>query len=235
MQRVAALGESLTQAGVGPSEATAPRVGLLCRNGPEYVLLALAILRQGGCLVPVAGELTEPERQQLIETTRPHSLLIGSGFRWDEASGQSTPLNLDGMDAAARLDVNAAFDNEPAFDEIELARRRPAFIRFSSGKTGQSKEIILSYQRLLERIEAANHALRVTPQDRGLWMLPMAHHFTVSMMLYLTHGATTVMVDRHLGSDVLAAARRHGGTVVYAAPYHHKLLAAEASGQPWPT
>jgi long-chain acyl-CoA synthetase len=37
-----------------------------------------------------------------------------------------------------------------------------------------------------------------------------------------------------LGEDVLAAGRRHGGTVLYGAPFHHALLAAEGSGLRWP-
>ncbi|NWG26160.1 MAG: hypothetical protein HXY30_17385, partial [Pseudorhodoplanes sp.] len=49
-------------------------------------------------------------------------------------------------------------------------------------------------------------------------------------MLYLLHGATTLIINSHLAEDVLAAARRHRGSVLYGAPFHHAQLAGEGSG-----
>ncbi len=123
----------------------------------------------------------------------------------------------------------------PEFDEAAFAALQPAFIRFSSGTTGHSKGIVLSHQRLLERVLAANRGLEITAADRVVWMLPMAHHFAVSIVLYLLHGAATVLVESHLAADVLAEARRHGGTVIYGSPFHYALLAGESSGDPWPS
>ncbi|MGH8520066.1 MAG: AMP-binding protein, partial [Gammaproteobacteria bacterium] len=40
----------------------APRVALMCPNGPDYVALAFGVLRAGACLVPTAAELALPER-----------------------------------------------------------------------------------------------------------------------------------------------------------------------------
>jgi long-chain acyl-CoA synthetase len=111
----------------------------------------------------------------------------------------------------------------------------PAFIRFSSGTTGTSKGIVISHESLLARVTAANRGLRIGPEDRVVWILPMAHHFAVSIMLYLLHGATTIIENSHLAEDVLNAGTKHGGTVLYGAPFHHALLATEGSGRAWPT
>ena len=190
----------------------AARIGLDCPNGIAHVVLALAIVRTGKCLVPLAGELAPPERARVIRET-------GVGAILDE-SGNLREVPLAG---------------DPGFDERALTDLEPAFIRFSSGTTGTSKGVVISHRTLLERITAANRGLRIGPADRIVWTLPMAHHFAVSIMLYLHHGATTLIVNSHLAEDVLAAGRRHGGTVLYGAPFHHALLAAETSGQPWPT
>ncbi len=188
------------------------RVGLDCPNGIAHVVLALAIVRAGKCLVPIASELAPPERARLISETG-----IGA---------------IVGADGSVR-EVEIA--PELAFDEAQLSALNPAFIRFSSGTTGRSKGIVLSHESLLARVTAANRGLGITAADRVVWILPMAHHFAVSIMLYLLHGAATVIVTSHLAEDVLAAARAHGGTVLYGAPFHHALLAAEGSGLPWPT
>jgi len=188
-----------------------PRVGLACANGVDYIVLALGILKAGGCLVPLAEELTQAERQELIGRTSLHGVISeeGHGPVW-------SALEQEG------------FENEAEFSALD-----PAFIRFSSGTTGRSKGVILSHRKLRERITAANAALEIGPEDRVLWMLPMAHHFAVSIILYLYHGACTVLGDSHLATDVLALAEKTRSTVIYGSPFHHSLLAADTSGYAW--
>src|SRR5688572_24393064 len=55
-----------------------PRIGLACDNGLDHIVLALGILKAGGCLVPVADELTEAERAEVIERTSLHGVVIGA-------------------------------------------------------------------------------------------------------------------------------------------------------------
>ena len=66
--RVGRLAERLRAWAAWPRVGV-PRVGLLADNGTEYVLVALAVLKAGGCFVPVAGELVGPEREELARTT----------------------------------------------------------------------------------------------------------------------------------------------------------------------
>ncbi len=190
---------------------SAARIGLDCPNGVAHVVLALAIVQSGKCLVPLASELVTREREEIIQQT-----------------GLGAIVKEDGSIAEISLRPN------PDFDEAKLAALHPAFIRFSSGTTGKSKGIVLSHESLLERIEAANDGLEISSADRIVWILPMAHHFAVSIILYLWRGATTIIVKSHLAEDVLSAALIHRGTVLYGSPFHHGLLAAETSGRSWP-
>ncbi len=190
-----------------------PRVGLACESGVDYIVLALAILKAGGCLVPLADELTAVERLEIIERTSLCGIVQGgkpTGATW---------LPLDPPE----------LENEAEFSGLD-----PAFIRFSSGTTGRSKGVVLSHAKLRERIVAANAALEIGPGDRVLWMLPMAHHFAVSIVLYLYHGACTVLGKSHLAEHVLEMARATRATVIYGAPFHHALLAADRGGYAWP-
>ncbi len=193
------------------ARCSAARIGLDCPNGVAHIVLALAIVRAGKCLVPIAKELAGPERERLIRETGVEAIVDATG-----AVRELAP--------ATNL----------AFDQKRLAELNPAFIRFSSGTTGHSKGIVLSHERLLERVTAANAGLGITSEDRVIWILPMAHHFAVSIILYLLAGATTVIVTSHMAGEVLGAARAHRGTVLYGAPFHHTLLAAENSGRLWP-
>ncbi len=213
------------------------RIGLACPNGLAHVVLALGVLRGGACLVPIAAELSARECEALIRSVDLDAVLVADGAALPGAppARRAVELGIPGIAAAALVAPWGQGPRRPAFDGTRLSALGPAFIRFSSGTTGASKGVVLSHRTLLERVDAANRGLRIGPDDRVLWMLPMAHHFAVSVLLYLVHGATTVLVRSHLAADVLAAARRHQGTVLYAAPFHHALLAGEPSAAPWPS
>lgn len=211
----------------GWPDAGVPRIGLLADNGMEYVVVALAVLKAGGCFVPVPGELAEPEREELARTTGLHAVLVLGRHEW--------PVGCDELDAGLGLRGSALESVAPGFPEGEFEALGPAFIRFSSGTTGRSKGVVLSHRSLWDRIEAANRALRIGPADRVLWTLPMAHHFAVSIVLYLRFGATTVIETARMAEEVLATAEASGATVVYGAPFHHALLAADRGGFGWPS
>ncbi len=206
------LGERVEATAARIAATAATRVALDCPNGIAHVVLALAIVRAGKCLVPLASELAAPERKRIVRETGVGAVVDAAGVVRD------VPVADDG-----------------SFEEAALAALNPAFIRFSSGTTGTSKGVVISHESLLARVTAANRGLRITPADRIVWILPMAHHFAVSIMLYLHAGATTLIVNSHLADDVLTAGIRQSGTVLYGAPFHHALLAAEGSGRHWPT
>jgi long-chain acyl-CoA synthetase len=225
LERVAVVAAWLDRC-EGFRQTRTPRVGLACGNGVDYIVLALALLKAGGCLVPIPDELTEEERRQLIARTALCGMIIGGSETWRRADA-----------AAVEESTGAAWvplERCELADEAAFSALDPAFIRFSSGTTGASKGVVLSHDKLRERISAANAALEIGPQDRVLWMLPMAHHFAVSIVLYLYHGACTVISASHLAGEVLETARATRATVVYGAPFHHSLLAADRGGYAWP-
>ena len=226
--------EELSRAGMPrPVAGRVPRIGLACPNGVQHVVLALAILRAGGCLVPIAGELSPLERATVIHTVGLDAVILADAMPWPELMQETgvKPCALPELAATLFVKINAPAHS---FQETSFAALNPAFIRFSSGTTGHAKGVVLSHETLLARVETANRRLQISPEDRVVWILPMAHHFAVSIILYLLKGAVTIIADSHMAEDVLDAGRRHHGTVLYGAPFHHSLLAAENSGLAWP-
>ncbi|MBL9133108.1 MAG: AMP-binding protein [Verrucomicrobiaceae bacterium] len=184
-----------------PRDVEKPRIGLRAPSGADYIMLALAILKAGACFVPIPQELTESEQQELIERTALHAVLTAKNADEWSVEAKSPP--------AMPLDLNAAF------------------IRFSSGTTAKSKGVVISHETLLARITAANEGLKIGKEDRVLWVLPMAHHFAVSIILYLYHGATTILAPASDPAVMLRLAREHGATVMYGSPYHYTMLAGQ--------
>ena len=191
----------LRAAGVARGE----RCGLLARQGPAFIEEALSILAAGGCLVPVPDDAGPEARTRFAEQA-----LLERWIAEDEGF--------------ACRPLRAAFAHRDAFRALE-----PAYLRFTSGTTSARKGVVLSHARIAERLEAANRGLGIAPEDRILWLLPMAHHFVVSILLYLRFGATILLPSSSLARPALALAARERATVCYASPFHHHLLAKDTS------
>jgi len=203
---------------------TLPRIGVRFPNGLGYIVIALAVIEAGACFVPIPDELTEVERQKLIEKTALHAIVYPTqGSGWLEL-----PYGLGG----ARVDICPTY---PCFFPVDAFEALgPAFIRFSSGTTATSKGVVLSHVSLLERICAANAGLGFVAGDRILWTLPMAHHFAVSIILYLYFGVTTVLETSHQPDAIYQAAKKFKIQFLYGSPFHFAQLAQCELARPLP-
>ena len=193
------------------------RVGLLCRDGIEYVAVSLAVLEIGAVIVPLSPSLTEDEVADAIARIDVEWLL----FETDLYSGTGTMLALgDWCERSLSVAERRTSGPHPA----GFADLNPAFIRFSSGTTGTSKGILLSHEAILERTTAADAALRITHEDVVMWVLSMSYHFVVTILLFLRRAATIVVCQQPFPGALLDALTRHRGTFVYASPFHYQLL-----------
>jgi long-chain acyl-CoA synthetase len=104
-----------------------------------------------------------------------------------------------------------------------------AFIRFTSGTTSARKGVVLCHETVRDRVIAANKALRISSSDTVMWCLPMSHHFLITIVLYLSQGATIVLSRHVVARSFLEEIDRFKGTVLYASPFHYALLARDAS------
>jgi long-chain acyl-CoA synthetase len=187
------------------------RCGMLAPEGPRFVETALGILAAGGCLAPLPTDSTEATIDEFRRSCHIHHLVRAKGELAIERTAERPPLKNGGDQAYERL--------------------APAYLRLTSGTTNVRKGVLLGHQAIEDRLAAANAVLQIGPGDGVLWVLPMAHHFVVSILLYLTAGATVVIPEGSLAEDMLAAAEQGSATLFYGSPYHFKLLAKDVSGR----
>jgi long-chain acyl-CoA synthetase len=219
-EAIAAAADALRGLGLRPGNC----VGLHVPSGADYIVLTYAVWRCGGCVVPLAAELTAPEKQQICREialdfviSPRQTAAFAEPFRTGNANALSAEL----------LAVPVAGPQEhPA----GFAAINSAFIRFTSGTTGTSKGVVLSHETIHQRIHAANDALHLGPDDRVLWLLSMAYHFAVSIVAYLSFGATVVLPANHFAAAVTGALRRHQATVMYGSAAHYAWLAGSSAG-----
>jgi long-chain acyl-CoA synthetase len=205
--RMDELAAELRAGGVRPGW----RVGLVAKQGRGFVERALGILAAGACLAPIPDESAGAVLAAFAERAALHALVKES----------SAGAGLELLPAPRAVDGNG---------DRDFAALAPAYLRFTSGTTSRRKGVILGHAAILARTEIANRALAIGPSDRVLWLLPMAHHFVVSILLYLRYGANILLPAGSLAKPVLELAARERASVLYASPYHMKLLASEASG-----
>ena len=209
--RVDRLAVRLRAAGVRPAQ----RTGLVARQGAGFIELALAILAADACFVPIPDDYAGAVLEGFAERASLHQVALeradGAGRTDFELQARPTPKAVD------------------AAGEREFAALRPAYLRFTSGTTSRRKGVILGHAAILARLDAANRGLGIGPADRILWLLPMAHHFVVSILLYLSRGAAILLPAGSLGRPILELAARERATVLYASPYHMSLLAKDTS------
>lgn len=200
------LARRLCAGGLRPQE----RCGLVAAQGRAFVEGALAILMAGACMAPIPDDV----RGEALERQRREARLA---CLLDRREG----------DVVRRFDDDGVLDGdaEAAFRALD-----PAYLRFTSGTTSRRKGVVLGHATIMARLDAAQAGLALGPTDRVLWLLPMAHHFVVSVLLYLREGATILVPGSSLARPVLELAARAGASVIYASPFHLSLLAADASG-----
>jgi acyl-coenzyme A synthetase/AMP-(fatty) acid ligase len=203
-------------------------VGVRARNGRGFVVGAMAALGCGAVVMPIHHQMKPAELSEMLERA-PLCAVIGEDGPPIPGAGSSSELKL--LNGSPLLKYTRMTGEPPL-----LAPNIPnaAFVRFTSGTTGKAKGVVLRHEDILERIRAANSGLGLTCQDIVLWVLPMAYHFYVSILLYLEAGVTIVVNADYLAESILNMAWRHQATFLYVTPMHILMMNAEESGRGLP-
>ncbi|MBN8783533.1 MAG: hypothetical protein ABS85_08940 [Sphingobacteriales bacterium SCN 48-20] len=218
------LKAQLQQQGVTTGHA----VGMKAHNGRYFIIGLFAVAGCGAAVMPLYHLLKKEETAQCIADAGLHFLLeeyIGITNEND----QREPLALSGGGFYfSPTTINADYPFAPLVDH-------PVFVRFTSGTTGTSKGVVLSQKTVIDRIEAANRGLELGPEDVVVWVLPMAYHFVVSIVLYVRFGAAIAVVSDFLARNIIRMTNDHNGTMIYASPLQIRLMAHDKSEEQLPS
>lgn len=189
LQAVEEVRERLEGNGIGPGAGVGMRGG----NGRGFVIGAFAASAAGAVVATLpAGEREDPAGLRAVL----------------DASGAGRSVGC-GLGLVERPSPSSSFAGHVA---------GAAFVRMTSGTTGRAKGVVLTHRDVVDRTAAANKGLRVAEGERVLWVLPMACHFFVSIVLYLRYGATILVPAEEGAAAALDSANRWGATFLYASP-----------------
>ncbi len=194
-------------------------IGVMDKNGRHFIIGIFAVIGCGAVVMPMSHQLKQAEIDEMLNEAQLHGLLFEQKMA-DSFSQQAIPLTLK----------NGSFCFSYTGYEISNLFaphvKQAAFMRYTSGTTGKSKGVIISHSSAIERVDSANKILKLGPTDVVVWVLPMAYHFIVSILLYIRVGAAIVIVKDFLAPHIIEMTNRYKGTMLYASPMQIKLLAA---------
>lgn len=212
--QVEALRQSLQDLGLQANTG----VGCVAENGPAFLVLLFAVLACGAVAVPIAPETSAGEINSIAESMSLSAFVVQKKF------AQLYNCEASSSDGKFSLRIRPPL---PGFcSHIKNA----AVIRPTSGTTARSKGVVLSHETIFERTAAAQQALRLrSGEDVVCSVLPMSQHFVVSLLTYVRFGIEIAVSKTALADAMFEAIAKRSCTVLYAAPLHFALLAADTS------
>jgi acyl-CoA synthetase (AMP-forming)/AMP-acid ligase II len=221
------LAAEFQRANVKPGD----KIGLMCHNGPEYVIGSFALFRIDAVVVPVFPGLKELEITALDADLR----LDGICYSPDVAASlprkfRSKTLTLDLTEAGTTFCIRKLNRAKDEHGGKDLGDEAP-LIRFTSGTTSKAKGVIIPQSAMVEYTRRFADAYAIGKGDCVLNLLSMAHIFyqiTAGMLC----GAKLVVHDANDVSMIGKIIRQEKVTHIEAAPSFYSMGLAASDWRP---
>ncbi|KAF3984224.1 MAG: acyl--CoA ligase [Methylococcales symbiont of Hymedesmia sp. n. MRB-2018] len=222
-QQTQLLTQTLKKSGLNPGMG----LGVMGSNSRAFIVSMLAGMACGAIVIPMSHQLKQAEIEAIVKDTQLHAVL-------DDQSGLKPVNNESTLLSFYSQSLRLTWTEIPVSQQI-TPFKDAAFIRYTSGTTGSSKGVVLTHESILHRVNNAYHSLGLNSEDNVLWVLPMAFHFLVTILVYIRAGAGIIICKDLLAKTLIDQANLHQATMLYAAPMHFRLLAADNSTMQMPS
>lgn len=212
----------LAHAGIQPGD----KIALCGRNSANWTASFLGIITYGAVAVPILHEFKSDNVHNIVNHSESRMLFVGDQS-WENFNEAAMP-NLEGIielknfelvvSRSERLTYARAHLNEEfgkkypcRFRAEDVTYRREALnelavINYTSGTTGFSKGVMLSYENILGNVLHIRNKVGLKPGDSVVSMLPLGHIFgLVFDFLYgVTAGAHLWFLTRMPSPKIIA-------------------------------
>ncbi|MGN9844406.1 amino acid adenylation domain-containing protein [Nonomuraea sp. H19] len=193
-RRSTLLAQSVRRAGL----ASGDPVALLLPRVPDLVVAALAVLKSGGCYLPIDPS-TPPERVSFLLADSGASLVIAS----KDAGARTRSI---AMEAATRTrtiameDLDWSAEPEPE-DPAPSDTSAPAYLMYTSGTTGRPKGVAIPHRGIVRLVRGVDY-VRLDPTTRMAQVGATGFDASVwEMWGALLNGGTLHLLDRETFLD----------------------------------
>jgi len=239
--RMAAAIEALAQRLAGAGVRRGDRVALTLPNGPDFVLLLLAITALGAAAAPLNPAYTQAEFDFFLTDIAPRLFLIPASrpaAAADAAAGTQTPVLTVGpvgggppelLDAAGATVMPQRSFEAGSPDDVGV-------VLHTSGTTSRPMQVPLRQRNLMASVRTIAAHYRLGPGDVSFCVMPLfhIHGLVASAFAALSTGGTVIAPRRFTAHRFWPQAREHGATWLSAGPTLHQMILdrADEAGPP---
>lgn len=232
-EQIEAMAATLAAAGLRKGDA----VAVVLPNGPEFIVLLLALARAGIIAAPLNPAYTADELRGLLADVAPRAIVAAAELTAvaAAAAGLGVPIWTASVDASGTVSLAGAAPG-PGGSLVEPAASDVAVFLHTSGTSGAPKVVPLTHANLVSSAQHIATHYALTPADRSLVVMPLFHgHGLVGAALAtLASGGALIVPPRFSASHFWPSFRRQGATWYTAVPTIHQILLsrADADGAP---
>ncbi|MDD5427695.1 MAG: AMP-binding protein [Candidatus Omnitrophica bacterium] len=227
-RRAVSISSALMNLGVDKGD----RVAILSENRPEWAAAYFGIISCGAVILPVDVKLTDNEIKFILNDSEAKCIFVSEKYLG--AVDRLRP-------ALPHLKRTILFDKTGREDLAQLGKLRihrgkgkerisypddTAIIVYTSGTTGISKGVEISYKNLLFQMLEFSRTIRCTPKERLLSVLPLNHmlEITGGLIAPLYAGSCVTYCDTLKTNMLLPLMREVGTTAIICVPLVLKLI-----------
>ncbi|MEI6862838.1 MAG: AMP-binding protein [Candidatus Omnitrophota bacterium] len=208
------------------------RVAILSENRPEWAAAYFGIMSCGGTILPIDVKLTDTEIKFILNDSQAKCIFLSGKYldTIDRLRGELPHLqNIILLDKSPRSDIIQLNKLRPHRGKERARQIYPedtAIIVYTSGTTGLSKGVEITYTNILFQALRFSEILRCTPKERLLSVLPLNHmlEITGGLIAPLYAGSCVTYCDTLKTNALLPLMRETGTTVIIAVPLVLKLI-----------
>jgi acyl-CoA synthetase (AMP-forming)/AMP-acid ligase II len=210
------------------------RVALALPNGPDLVLLLLAITALGAAAAPLNPGYTEAEFGFYLTDIAPRLMLVpASGAVAASAAATATATTLIAVAETADGPPDLLADGRPGRLEQSFEDASPddiALVLHTSGTTSRPKQVPLRQRNLMASARTIAAHYRLGSDDVSFCVMPLfhIHGLVASTFAALGAGGAVIAPRRFTPSRFWPQAREHGATWLSAGPTLHQMILDKA-------
>jgi acyl-CoA synthetase (AMP-forming)/AMP-acid ligase II len=226
--RIETLAGRLAGAGVRRGD----RVALALPNGPDFVLLLLAVIILGAAAAPLNPAYTDTEFTFFLTDIAPRLFLIQAS-RAAAAAAAATATTVLTVDAADDGPPGLLAAGSPVAPQLPFEQGGPddvAVILHTSGTTSRPKQVPLRQRNLMASTRTIAAHYQLSSADVSFCVMPLfhIHGLVASTFAALSAGGAVIAPRRFTPHRFWPQARQHGATWLSAGPTLHQMILDKA-------
>jgi long-chain acyl-CoA synthetase len=198
------------------------KVALFSENMPNWGVIYFAVTTMGAVIVPILPDFHASEARHIIRHAECSAAFVSKRLLEDLEGECASSLSLvvltDDLSVVEKLTpsdrvtavlkkgeakLNRIRKNAMELAKIKESIKEPdeddlAAVIYTSGTTGSSKGVMLTHRNLTFETLAAQTIVDISPKDRFLSILPLAHTYecTIGFLIPMLNGSAVYYIDK---------------------------------------